>query len=157
MMRAAGAGLLRPDQPNRPTDEVRERSGPGAVDDAAGDGAHRPIRLYRIAEGDGARRRRAIGEPERQMLCNDVEGRHDGDESSAAKTVQDTTRVVDEVEAAVLADAGGVEVHLVRMEKGEALDRSDRQPRNTSHAAIVARSAALSGGRAFGLLFLRDA
>ena len=102
---------------------LRQRLREGAVDEAPGDGAAVEIGLDAVAERHRAGLHGAVGKAERERLTITVGGRGDLDERARELPVDQPAVVVDQVKAAVLTNAGQLQLDLVDVDEAEALHR----------------------------------
>ena len=111
---------------------LRERLREGAVDEAPGDGAAVEIGLDGFAELTGPSCTEPSGNRSESDVAVAVGGRGDLHERARELPVDQPAVVVDQVEAAILANAGRLQLDLVDVHEAEALDRrvGDRASRS---------------------------
>ena len=119
----------------RPAERRRERFRPGAAHDAAGDGPAVEIGDDLGAELDRAVGGRSVGEGQPQAFALRLVLRADAHEAAVSDEAVASAFGVDDVEAAVLEHAGGVELDLVEIDEREPLDGCDRDAGHRDHVA----------------------
>ena len=136
-----GGARRRLHERERTAREFRQRLRPRALDDASLDGS--PVEVGRdgLAETDLALGDGAVREAERKALA--VELLPDLHQGAVAQLVVAPPVGVDDVEAAVLPHARGLEHDFRGMHQREALDGRDRNPGHGGHGASVRRTAGI--------------